>query len=99
MRASSSVVAAAIALVVCASFARAQDTYPAKSITIIVPFPAGGTTDVVGRVVAEGLRQVLGQAVVVDNRSGAAGSLGTAAMPRRCPTATPSAWARPRRGP
>jgi tripartite-type tricarboxylate transporter receptor subunit TctC len=49
---------------------------------MIVPFPAGGTTDVVGRVVAEGLRQVLGQPVVIDNRGGAAGSIGTAAIAR-----------------
>jgi tripartite-type tricarboxylate transporter receptor subunit TctC len=49
---------------------------------MIVPFPAGGTTDVVGRVVAEGLRQVLGQPVVIDNRGGAAGSIGTAAIVR-----------------
>ena len=52
---------------------------------MIVPFPAGGTTDVVGRIVAEGLRQVLGQSVVVDNRGGAAGSLGTAAIAKAPP--------------
>jgi tripartite-type tricarboxylate transporter receptor subunit TctC len=61
--------------------AYAQD-YPNRTITMIVPFPAGGTTDVVGRVVAEGLRQVLGQPVVIDNRGGAAGSIGTAAIVR-----------------
>jgi len=47
---------------------------------MIVPFAPGGSTDVIGRVVAEGLRQVLGQVVVVENRAGAGGSLGTAAI-------------------
>jgi tripartite-type tricarboxylate transporter receptor subunit TctC len=60
--------------------AHAQDNYPSKSITLIVPFAAGGSTDVIGRIVAEGLRQVLGQTVVVDNRGGAGGSIGTAAV-------------------
>jgi tripartite-type tricarboxylate transporter receptor subunit TctC len=65
--------------------AGAQQAYPAKSITMIVPFPAGGSTDVIGRIVADGLRQVLGQNVVVDNRGGAGGSLGTAAIARAQP--------------
>ena len=56
---------------------RAQDAYPSKTITMIMPFAAGGSTDVIGRLVAEGLRAVLGQPVVVDNRAGAGGSLGT----------------------
>ncbi len=65
--------------------ARAQDAYPSKSITMIVPFAAGGSTDVIGRVIAEGLRQVLGQTVVVDNRGGAGGSIGTAAIAKAPP--------------
>jgi tripartite-type tricarboxylate transporter receptor subunit TctC len=60
--------------------ARAEDAYPTKTITLIVPFPAGGSTDVIARLVAEGLRTALGQSVVVDNRVGAGGSLGTAAI-------------------
>lgn len=67
------------------SAARAQDGYPNKTITMIVPFPAGGSTDVIGRIVAEGLRQVLGQNVVVDNRGGAGGALGTVAIARAAP--------------
>jgi len=63
-----------------ASQVNAQDAAPTKTVTMIVPFPPGGSTDVIGRVVAEGLRQVLGQPVVVDNRGGAGGSLGTAAI-------------------
>ena len=52
---------------------------------MIVPFAAGGSTDVIGRLVAEGLRQVLGQPVVVDNRAGAGGSIGTAAIAKAAP--------------
>ena len=52
---------------------------------MIVPFAAGGSTDVIGRLVAEGLRAVLGQSVVVDNRGGAGGSLGTAAIAKAAP--------------
>ena len=65
--------------------AAAQESYPAKSLTMIVPFAAGGSTDVIGRVIADGLRQVLGQTVVVDNRGGAGGSIGTAAIAKAAP--------------
>ena len=80
----SSVRCIALAMVLAAP-ARAQDAYPSKPITMIVPFAAGGSTDVIGRVIAEGLRQVLGQTVVVDNRGGAGGSIGTAAIARAQP--------------
>ena len=63
----------------------AEDGYPSRPITMIVPFAPGGSTDVIGRVVAEGLRQVLGQAVVVENRGGAGGSIGTAAIATALP--------------
>ena len=55
--------------------AQAQ-TYPSKSIRIIVPFPAGGTTDIVARLVAQRMSETMGQSVVVENRGGAGGSLG-----------------------
>jgi Tripartite tricarboxylate transporter family receptor len=55
--------------------ARAQ-TYPSRPITMIVPFPAGGNTDAIGRVVAERMRRLLGQAVIIENVSGADGSIG-----------------------
>jgi tripartite-type tricarboxylate transporter receptor subunit TctC len=64
---------------------RAQDTYPSKTITMIVPFVAGGSTDLIGRLVAEGLRTVLGQTVVVENRGGAGGSVGTVAIAKAAP--------------
>ena len=54
--------------------------YPAKLITLIIPFPTGGSTDIVGRIVAEGLSRELGQPVVVDNRGGAGGAIGAKAI-------------------
>jgi tripartite-type tricarboxylate transporter receptor subunit TctC len=75
-------------LVACVAFtapAVAQGAYPSKAITLIVPFAAGGSTDVIGRLVADGLRTVLGQSVLVDNRAGAGGSLGTAAIAKAQP--------------
>ena len=85
MRTAGTFVAAAFALLLAGAPARAQDAYPSKTITMIVPFAAGGSTDVIGRVIADGLRQVLGQTVVVDNRGGAGGSIGTAAIAKAPP--------------
>jgi tripartite-type tricarboxylate transporter receptor subunit TctC len=79
-------IAAALTIVLSLfSHASAEETYPDKGITLIVPFAAGGSTDAIGRVVADGLRRVLGQPVVVDNRSGAGGSIGTAAIADAAP--------------
>jgi tripartite-type tricarboxylate transporter receptor subunit TctC len=65
--------------------ASAQDTYPSRPIMLIVPFAPGGSTDVIARVVAQHLRPLLGQPVVVDNRAGAGGSLGTGAIAKAEP--------------
>jgi tripartite-type tricarboxylate transporter receptor subunit TctC len=62
--------------------AAAGAAYPVKTVRLIVPWPAGGTTDIVGRVMAQKLGESLGQSVVVDNRPGASGSVGTEAMVR-----------------
>src|SRR6266704_183294 len=64
--------------------AKAED-YPTRPITLVVPFPAGGGVDVVGRIVAEKLTTALGQQVVVDNRGGAAGVIGTRAVTKAAP--------------
>ena len=72
-------------MLVLAAPVAAEDAYPSRPITMIVPFAAGGSTDAIGRIVAEGLRQVLGQTVVVENRGGAGGSIGTAAIASAAP--------------
>jgi tripartite-type tricarboxylate transporter receptor subunit TctC len=64
--------------------AMAQD-YPSKPIKLIVPYPPAGATDVIGRVMAQKLSTALGQQVIVDNRGGAAGSIGAAAVASAAP--------------
>jgi tripartite-type tricarboxylate transporter receptor subunit TctC len=64
--------------------ARAQ-TYPSRSITLVIPFPPGGSTSLVGRVIADKMSQLLGQSIVVDNRGGAGGTVGTKAVMKSDP--------------
>jgi tripartite-type tricarboxylate transporter receptor subunit TctC len=63
----------------------AAQTYPARSVTLVVPFPAGSTTDLAGRILADKLGDALGQQVVIDNRSGAGGSVGSEYVARSAP--------------
>ena len=60
-------------------------TYPTRSITLVVPFAAGGPTDTIARIVAEGMRQSLGQTVIIENITGAAGSIGVGRVARAAP--------------
>ncbi|WP_043112806.1 Bug family tripartite tricarboxylate transporter substrate binding protein, partial [Pseudacidovorax intermedius] len=76
----------AMALLACAAAlpALAAD-WPAKPITLIVPFPAGGSTDALARLIGQRLSEKLGQPVVVDNRAGAGGNLGTDMVAKAAP--------------
>src|SRR6516164_6724747 len=64
--------------------ARAQD-YPTRAITMIVPFPAGGATDTLARFLGERTRAILGQPIIIENITGAAGSLGVTRAVRSPP--------------
>ena len=83
------VLAALILLAVSAPDLRAQDAraqdYPTRPITLIVPFPPGGSTTIMARIVAERMSANLGQQIVVDNRGGAGGTIGTRAAARSAP--------------
>ncbi|MFM1948115.1 MAG: hypothetical protein RL706_136 [Pseudomonadota bacterium] len=76
----------AITLIACASVgplsAQAQTNFPSKTIRLIVPFPAGGPTDIFARQYAIGLSRVLNQTVIVDNKAGASGAIGSLEVKR-----------------
>ena len=78
------------ALAAAAALPAVAQEFPTKPVTLVIPFAPGGSTDVVGRIVAERMGQALGQQVVVENRAGAGGSLGAGSVAR-----APS-WARAR---
>jgi tripartite-type tricarboxylate transporter receptor subunit TctC len=65
--------------------ARSAEAFPTHPIRLIVPYPAGGGTDIVGRVLGQKLQESLGQPVVIDNRGGAGGTLGTGLAARSTP--------------
>src|ERR1700757_318102 len=67
------------------ALAAAADDYPSRPIRLIIPFPPGGSNDVVGRIVANQLGQKLGQSVFVDNRAGAGGVVGTDVAAKAAP--------------
>jgi tripartite-type tricarboxylate transporter receptor subunit TctC len=65
--------------------AQAQGAYPNKPIRLIVPFTTGGTTDIVARVMSEPLSKALGQSIIVDNKAGGGGTVGSAELSRATP--------------
>jgi tripartite-type tricarboxylate transporter receptor subunit TctC len=86
--------AGAAALPVASRIAAAQG-YPSRPISLMVPFPPGGLTDVVGRLVAESMRTLLGQTIIIENVGGATGSIGTGRVARAAPdgyTLTVGIW-------
>jgi len=74
----------AAALMPVSRIAGAQ-TYPTRPVTLVVPFPAGGVLDTVGRIVAENMRAALGQHVIIENVGGANGSIGVGRVARAAP--------------
>src|SRR5882757_8569884 len=74
----------ACALVLACDVAAAQE-WPGKPVTLVVPFAAGGTTDLVGRPLAQALSERLGQSVIVDNRAGAGGTIGAGVVAKSVP--------------
>lgn len=77
--------AAATALTAACGFASAQAAWPSGPLKFIVPYPAGGNADAVARLVAARVQASLGQTVVIDNRAGAGGTIGTAAVAKMPP--------------
>jgi tripartite-type tricarboxylate transporter receptor subunit TctC len=77
-------VVAAMALVAGLGHAAAQD-YPNRPITLVVPFPPGGSTTIVARTVSDKMSEALGQSIVIDNRGGAGGTVGTRAVSKSAP--------------
>ena len=76
--------AALLAAIASVSFAQAQ-SYPSKSITLIVPFPPGGSTDTTARIMAEKMRPILGQPIIIENVGGAGGSIAVGRVARAQP--------------
>ena len=72
-------------LVLFAPFLQAQDAWPSKPVSMIAPFPPGGVADIVGRPLAASMEKTLKQPVLVVNRSGAGGAVGTTAAAKAAP--------------
>jgi tripartite-type tricarboxylate transporter receptor subunit TctC len=79
--------------------ASAAETFPSRPVTLIVPYPAGGATDLLTRPLADEAKKPLGQSVIVENRAGGAGAVGVGAIvgknPWRACTGTPTSTSSP----
>jgi tripartite-type tricarboxylate transporter receptor subunit TctC len=80
-----SILAVAVVALVASIGGAAAQTYPSRPITMIAPFPAGGPSDALARILAEPMRSALGQPVVIENVAGAGGSIGVGRLARSAP--------------
>ena len=76
---------AVLALAMCPTLSPAQSSYPNRSVRIVVPFAPGGASDFVGRIMQPRLSELLGQPIVIENRGGAAGTIGMEVAARSAP--------------
>jgi tripartite-type tricarboxylate transporter receptor subunit TctC len=76
---------AALFAVVCAATTAQAQTFPSRPLSLIVPFPPGGSTDAAARIMAERMRETLGQPIVIENVGGAGGSIGVGRLARSVP--------------
>src|SRR5713226_3620642 len=65
--------------------ALAQEAYPSRPIRLVVPYAPGGVSDITGRIIAQKMTELLGQSMVVENRAGAGGMIGTASVAKSAP--------------
>src|SRR5277367_6698595 len=77
--------AIAFAILVACTIGAAAETYPARVITIVVPYPAGGPTDTIARILAERMQVALSQSVIIENIGGAGGSIGVGHVAHAAP--------------
>src|SRR5665213_2191601 len=77
-----------LAAMTCLASVTRADDYPSRTITLVVPFPPGGPSDVVARIIGEGIGRQLNQTVIIENVGGAGGTIGTA----RVAAATPDGY-------
>src|SRR5882672_10522141 len=77
--------AAALFMMVCSAATVQAQSYPSRPITLVVPFPPGGSTDSAARIMAERMRATLGQSIVIENVGGAGGSIGVGRVARAAP--------------
>jgi tripartite-type tricarboxylate transporter receptor subunit TctC len=75
----------AVLALCCSPALAAAQSWPARPITLIIPFPPGGSTDIIGRIAADGMARALGTSIVVDNRGGAGGAIGAKAIADAAP--------------
>jgi tripartite-type tricarboxylate transporter receptor subunit TctC len=85
MKRIAAMLATAVALIACLADGSHAEQYPSRTITLVVPFTAGGPTDVMARILAQHMSQTLGQSIVVENVTGAGGTIGSTRVAKAAP--------------